>query len=597
MNMSVFEMVHQVLGDAKKKMASDASSAGTKTKAAAVRQSHASTKVATTSTQYLNKLADACDFLADHIGEVVDTRTPQEKLAELEAVQAALYKKAFEVGGNAPKDPSLAGYKGEGDKGEHQDEEAEGASIPPVTPPLDDGAPNPGGPNSAMVATPAMTPGAAPEGGDLGEASSGNQPPKAVTPNESAYPTAPANSLETNKDMMMASQPEDVLKQALAVPGALTRAGEAIRGAGSKALGWAKEPVQALTEGRKIRAAMGGAAGKSPGILRDALDVAKAYPGQTAAAVGTAGVLGAGGVMGGKALLGGDKEVRANAILNRVTGQDKVATRQKLAKAKKAAVLLQKAAQSGIPKAVALNILGLDKQAEDALFPAQISAGTEPVLQSDPGTPSALMQGSEAGVNTPRETAPNSGEGAGRELLSSNEAAINATKGQAKRQNKGALSEILSEPAMSAGHDRTLQETLDNTSSAGVKISAAREMIRKFASKSPENARKVRALAKLAEEGGIPMAPEAAMAEEAPAEAGPMEAALQAAASGVTPEDVAQAHELLAAVGEGGEMGEPGEAPEAGLEDTEKQEQFGAAAPGGGGLGGPGAQPPMPQAM
>jgi len=135
-------------------------------------------------------------------------------------------------------------------------------------------------------------------------------------------------------------------------------------------------------------------------------------------------------------------------------------------------------------------------------------------------------------------------------------------------------------------------------------------MIRKFASKSPGNARKVRALAKLAEEGGIPIAPEAtpeaapeAALEGAPEGApavdpGQMEAALQAAASGVTPEDVAQAHELLAAVGEGGMEGGPGEAPEAGIEDTEKQEQFGGGAPGGTGFGGPGAQSQMPpQAM
>jgi hypothetical protein len=578
MNMSVFEMVHQVLGDAKKKMASDASSAGAKTKAAAVRQPQASTTVAN-STQYLNKLADACDYLASHITEVVDTRSPQEKLAELAAFQAALTKKAFEVGKEAPKEPTLEGYQGEGDKGEHQDQEAEGSSVPPVHPPLDSGAPNPGGPGSALVATPAMTPGENPfVGGDQGEATSGNQPPKQVTPNEQAYPTAPANSLETNKDMMMASQPEDVLKQSMAMPGFVTRGAEAVAKKGKDV---AQTFRNARMAGFNPESMAPGAGGQ--GIAKSLWDTAKAHPGVAAGAIGVPVAAGT-----TAALLhgGGDKEARASAVLAKVTGQDKVAAQRQFAMAKQAAILLQKAAQSGIPRDVAFSILGLDKQAEDALFPAQISAGTAPELQQEQGIPSQLSQGAEAGSNTPREAAPNSGEGAGRELLSSNEAAINATKVQAKRQNKGALAEILSEPAMTSATDKTLQESLDNTSSAGVKISAAREMIRKFAAQSPGNARKVRALAKLAEEGGMPPvagAEEAAPAVDAAAPH-PMDAAIQAAAAGVTPEDVAQAHELLAAVGEGGEAGQ---APMAGTEVPEKQEMLGGQDAGV--SGGPGA--------
>jgi hypothetical protein len=255
-----------------------------------------------------------------------------------------------------------------------------------------------------------------------------------------------------------------------------------------------------------------------------------------------------------------------------------------------------KAAQAGIPKDVALSVLGLSKLGEDALYPAQISAGTEPELQREQGIPSQLSQGAEAGNNTPRECAPNSGEGSGRELISSNEAAINATKQQAKRQNKGALSELLSEPALTEATDKTLQESLDNTSSAGVKISAAKEMIRKFASASKGNALKVKALAKLAEGEGLP--PAAAGAEQAePAadeaavaaaqgegEPGVMDHALNAAAAGVTPEDLAQAHALLAASAGGGEAAageaqETGEAPPAGVAPAAK---MGQGATGGG---------------
>lgn len=508
MNMSVFEMVHSVLGDAKKKMAADATSSGVKTKVAACQPqfgSPARSGSSSFSVKQLSKIADACDYLAENIHSINDTRTPQQKLAEYGAVHEALSKRAFEVGKDAPCEPSLDGYKGEGDKGEHQHQEAPGDSQSPNAPALDSGAPNPGGPNSAMLAAPAMTTGDAPVGGDLGEATSGNQPPKTVVPSEKPYPTSPPNALETNLDMMMPSQPEEVLKQA-----------------------------------------------------------------------------------------------RARGILARITGQEKVALQKRAAAAKQAKVLLMKAAQAGIPKEVALSVLGLSKLGEDALYPAQISAGTDPELQREPGIPSQLSQGAEAGSNTPRETAPNSGEGSGRELLSSNEAAINATKAQAKRQNKSALSEILSEPSMSEATDKALQESLDNTSSAGVKISAAKEMIRKFASASKGNALKVKALAKLAEgeqpmppaaatgaEGTEPAADPAAVAAsgvEGEGDPAVMEHALNAAAAGVTPEDLAQAHALLAASAGGGEAAvgeaqETGEAPPAGVAPAAK---MGQGATGGG---------------
>jgi hypothetical protein len=453
---TVFEMVRQVIEDSQQKLAQDSSSVVTKTAAA---RKTASSKRSSGSVDYgeLLKVAEACDFLADHIHEVADIRSPQEKLAEYASIHEVLMKKAFDVGNQAPAEPSLSGYQGTGDKGGHQTEEAPGESQPSMSPPLDSGGLNPGGPGSAMLAMPTNTSGGSIlEGGDSGEAQSKLQPPRATAPTEAPNPQDAANAMETNTDMMMAVQPENLLKQSAA---------------------------------RTIRALQ---------------------------KVKVAGV------------------------------------KVKLAK---------KAIASGVPENMAMAMI--NKLAEDALYPAQINAGTEPSLQSDPGTPPQLMQGSEAGVNTPRETAPTTGEAQGRHLLASNEAAINATRREAHTDNaRAALRELLSEEALSSGGDHVLNDALDSTPSAGVKISAARELIRKFASQSPKAANKVRSLAKLAQDPMM-MGQEGAM--PASAMSAPSDEAIEAARSGVTPEELEHAHSILQIQEiqgmQGGEEGgmEPGE--------------------------------------
>lgn len=271
---------------------------------------------------------------------------------------------------------------------------------------------------------------------------------------------------------------------------------------------------------------------------------------------------------------------------------------------KLASAIIKKASVAGIPADVTIAMVRtrcgdeIAKLAEDALNPAQISGGTKPLLQQEAGVPSQLSQGAEAGSNTPRETAPTSGEGGGRELLSSVESAINATKVQAKRQNKGALNEVLAEPAMSRAHDKTLHESLDNTSGAGVKISsaqanAARELLRKFQDSSPGNNQKLAALAKLAldpemaagggappAEGEMASAPEdevgdALEEEDAEGVEGPSPEAMEAAKAGVTPEEVAEAEQLLAAQGAMAEQA------------AAEEEAAGAGAPGVEAPGGP----------
>ena len=495
MNTSVFEMVHQVLGDAKEKLARDASQ-GVEKKAAAAKSTPSAKNLVDTklSDEYLGKLASACDHLSTHLHLIDQKRTPQEKLAEYAEINRALMKKAFEGG----------------DK-QHQTTEADSDSVSPSSVTPDDSGTGVGAGN-AIPSAPNSATGTGTEAGAGGEATSANIPPKSVTPSEKPNVNDAANALETNQGMMMPEQPEDLLNQ----PG------------GDEATG------------------------------------------KTASA-------------------------RALRTINKASGKADRDLREKVAQAKRVKVLMAKAAQAGIPPKVALGLLR--KMAGDEENPASISAGSDPLLQSEPGVPSVLSQGSEVGSNTPRGSAPTSGEGGGRELISSNEAAMNATKGQAKNQNKGALSELLTEPMQSSAHDHTLQQSLDNTSSAGVKISAARELLKKLAVSSLGTRRKVAALVKKAEgEEAMPPAPpaEAAMpvAEEVPpeamgaeAEGGGMDAALAAVLAGVTPEDLMAAEELLAGEAGGGEMAaEEGAAPEAGVAEPEKLQQFGGG--GGGGLGG-----------
>jgi len=476
---SVYAMVHKVLTDSKEKLASSSSGLA---KTAAVAKPR--TLPPAEGTDFL-KIAAACEHLAKNIHLVNDERTPQEKLAEYAAIHNELRKAAFEVGGNAPPEPSQPSDSGDNSTGPHQTEKAPEALTPPKTVSTDSSGTGVGG-TTAIPSTETNTPGTTPlSGGDSGEALGEFISPKSVTPTEKPNPQDAANAFGTNQEMMMADMPEAVLKQASA------------------------------------------------------------------------------------------KSATFRRLVSKENPLEKVAERAK--KQKTVLTLLQKAAQARVPAARAISMIRskygneLAKMAEDALNPAQISAGTEPLLQSVSGASSAQMQGSEVGENTPRDTAPTSGEGGGRELLSSVESAINATKAQAKKQNKGALAELLTEPAMSSAHDKTLDKSLDSTSSAGVKISsaqanAARELLRKFQDGSSGNARKLASVIKraqgedMAPGGGAPpaegMPP---MEEEMPPEMAGMDAggeapevsdeALEAAKSGVTPEELDQAQQLLALQG------------------------------------------------
>lgn len=105
--------------------------------------------------------------------------------------------------------------------------------------------------------------------------------------------------------------------------------------------------------------------------------------------------------------------------------------------------------------------LAAEKVAEDAINPAQISAG--------PAVPPDTSESGEQGG------APAGGQPEGpRGLVGSNASAIDYTKGEAKTQTvKSDMKPIVSEPAMSSQHDNVLQKALDHTGQAGVKISSA----------------------------------------------------------------------------------------------------------------------------
>lgn len=499
--LSVHEMIHGVLAnqDAKLEKRAAAKGGGAKNPELQVK-----TAAATNDTEEFLKVAKACDFLAENLHIVVDKRTPQEKLAEYMSIR---------------------------------DQLAKVAEDPPMTPPMDSGGTNIGGPGTALQATPNTTTGESLKPGESGQATPAHQSPASTAPGEKVTDADAPTALPTNKDMQMAEQPIDVLKQAGYGEAEIAEQQRTARGAGriAAAGGALSGGVAGASSGGGIPARV------AKGALGAALGAGVAYPvGYGVTRVGNRISRAAGGE-GKKEEPKKEKEGSA---------QDRV--REKFSKA----------------------LLG--KFAEDALFPAQISAGTTPILQSAEGANPAQMQGTEVFEGTPRETAPTDYQGAGRDLIASNEAAINYTKGEAKSPQKKPLAELLTEPAMSSAHDSVLNQSFDSTSQAGVKISSARELLKKAAASSPELKSLIDAHIKQAMDDVPPPGQELAAA--APGEGGEAEAlggsvapevsdeALAAAAEGVTVEELAAAQELLAM-----QAGQAGAAEEAAAEQMAEQ--------------------------
>ena len=115
---------------------------------------------------------------------------------------------------------------------------------------------------------------------------------------------------------------------------------------------------------------------------------------------------------------------------------------------------------AGLPQR-SVDVSFLRKVAEDAINPAQISAGA--------ATPPAASASEEGVPSQPSDVNSQT------RLISSNQAAIDYTKRDAKADPKKDVNQVLSQPALTRSGDQVLHKTLDNTESAGVKISSARE--------------------------------------------------------------------------------------------------------------------------
>jgi hypothetical protein len=137
------------------------------------------------------------------------------------------------------------------------------------------------------------------------------------------------------------------------------------------------------------------------------------------------------------------------------------------------AVPKEKAA-SAIRNAVLRKLAGEDvmKANIDAERTANPLAGMGQLQSFDTSEPAPHQSGDASGGSDGNQ---------GRRLISSNEAAINATKRDAKGPVKSQLSEVLEEPALSSSTDPVLNNNLQNTGKAGVKIAAARATLEKVA--------------------------------------------------------------------------------------------------------------------
>lgn len=76
---------------------------------------------------------------------------------------------------------------------------------------------------------------------------------------------------------------------------------------------------------------------------------------------------------------------------------------------------------------------------------------------------------------------PTGGTNSARSMIASNAAATDAKKVQTKAPQKKLMAEVLTEPMQSKAHDAKVQENLRNASKGGVKIAAARELLKKIA--------------------------------------------------------------------------------------------------------------------
>lgn len=204
--------------------------------------------------------------------------------------------------------------------------------------------------------------------------------------------------------------------------------------------------------------------------------------GAAAGALGGGLVGGAAGGLGGAAIGGGVGAAKGGA-----KGFMRAREGGKALAAQEAAAQQAAAQQAAMPKAASaklaarnLMVLGLYKQAEDAINPAQISAGKADAVGAE--APAGASPAEEGVPSEPSDVTSQKSK-----MLSSNQAAIDYTKRDAKADPKSDMGDVLKEPAQTDSTDKVLDETLEHTDSAGAKISsitrvaAARAILSKLA--------------------------------------------------------------------------------------------------------------------
>lgn len=113
-----------------------------------------------------------------------------------------------------------------------------------------------------------------------------------------------------------------------------------------------------------------------------------------------------------------------------------------------------------------------------------MKANIEAEASANPLAGMGQLETFDASKAAPNQAGDASGGGFGnqaRRLIASNSAAIDATKRDAKGPVKSQLSEVLDEPALSSSTDPVLENNLQNTGNAGVKIAGVRAALEKVA--------------------------------------------------------------------------------------------------------------------
>lgn len=142
--------------------------------------------------------------------------------------------------------------------------------------------------------------------------------------------------------------------------------------------------------------------------------------------------------------------------------------------------LYQNAISSKEKAAFAIRQAVLNKLAGEDVMKANIEAERT----ANPLSGMGQLESFDSTQASPHQAGDASGGGfgnQGRRLIASNQAAIDATKGDAKGPVKTQLSEVLDEPALTSSTDPVLENNLQNTGKAGVKIAAARVTLEKVA--------------------------------------------------------------------------------------------------------------------